>query len=209
VNELESTRPVTLADTPPPDVPLVDLDDITPDETLAADVRRSRTTTPLTRVLLALVVVAVAMLGGALLDRWQRPASSGSSNLAAIAAQFRNGGPSGASGSSGNGAGSLGGPAGATIGTVKLVDGNNVYVQDVQGNTIKVTTKPSTTVSVTRTGKTSDLAPGSTVIVQGKQNSDGTSMAATRISQSTGLGNGRGFDSGGFGGGATPGSGAG
>jgi hypothetical protein len=199
VNELESTRPVTVADSPPPDDPLVDLDDITPDETLAADVRRIRVTTPLTRVLLALVVVAVAMLGGALLDRWQRPASSGSSNLAAIAAQFRNGGPSGASGASGasgNGAGGLGGAGGATIGTVKLVDGNNVYVQDLQGNTIKVTTKPSTTVSVTKTGKTSDLAPGSTVIVQGKQNPDGTSMAATSISQSAGFG---GFGGGGLG----------
>jgi hypothetical protein len=206
-----------VADEPPPDVPLVDLDDISPDDTLAADVRRKRITTPLTRVLLAIVVVGVAMLGGALLDRWQRPASSGSSSLAAIAAQFRNGGPSGASGGSGasgaNGAGGLGG--GATIGTVKLVDGTNVYVTDLQGKTVKVTTKPSTTVSVTKTGKTSDLAPGSTVIVQGKQSSDGASIAATSISQSTGfggaagLGSGRGLDGGGLGGGAVPGSGAG
>ena len=45
---------------------LVDLDDITPDESLLADVRRTRITTPVTRVLLALVVLGVAFLGGAL-----------------------------------------------------------------------------------------------------------------------------------------------
>jgi hypothetical protein len=192
--------PVDPADPVGSHVPLVDIDDITPDENLVADVRRTRITTPLTRVLLALVVIAVAFLGGALLDRWQRPASSATSNLASIAGRFGggNGGATGASGASGA-SGAAGG--GATIGTVKLVDGTNVYVQDLQGNTIKVTTKPTTTVSVSKTGKASDLAPGSTVIVQGKQNADGTSMAATSISQTTGLGGG----GGGFGGRATGG----
>ena len=65
-----------------------------------------------------------------------------------------------------------------------------MYVQDAQGNTIKVTTKPSTTVSVTKDGKVSDLAAGSTVIVQGKQSADGASMAATSISQTAGFGGG-------------------
>jgi hypothetical protein len=209
VNEFESTRAASATGSPVPDIPLVDLDDITPDETLVAEVRRTRITTPATRVLLALVVVGAAMLGGALLDRWQRPASTANSSLASIAAQFgaRNGRGSGASGASG-GSGTSGtaspfGAGGATVGTVKLVDGTNVYVQDLQGNTIKVTTKATTTVSVTKTGKVGDLAPGSTVIVQGKQNRDGTSMTATSISQSTGLGGG------GFGGGATPSSGSG
>jgi hypothetical protein len=207
VNELDSTRPVNATESALPDIPLVDVDDITPDETLVADLRRTRLTTPVTRVLLGLVVVAAAMLAGAQLDRWQRPASSSTPDFAAIAAQFggRGTGASGASGASGStGAAGAFGAGGATIGTVKLVDGTNVYVQDLQGNTIKVTTKPSTTVSVTKTGKTSDLAPGSTVIVQGKQNADGTSMAATSISQSAGLGAG-----GLGGGGAAPTSGAG
>jgi hypothetical protein len=196
VNELEATRTLDATDADGSGIPLVDIDDITPDETLVADVRRTRITTPLTRVLLALVVVFAAFLGGALVDRWQRPASSGASSLASIAAQFgaRNGRASGASGASG-----VSGAGGATIGTVKLVDGTSVYVQDLQGNTIKVTTKPTTTVSVSKTGKASDLAPGSTVIVQGKQNADGTSMAATSISQSTGLGGGAGQGGGGFG----------
>ena len=73
---------------------------------------------------------------------------------------------------------------------MKLVDGTNVYVQDAQGNTIKVTTNPNTTISRHQTGTTKDLAPGSSVIVQGKQNKDGTATAATSISQTAGLGGG-------------------
>jgi hypothetical protein len=202
VNDFDPTRSVHLADPHGPvdvNVPLVDLDEITPDEELLAEVRRTRITTPTTRVLLALVVVAGAFLGGAQLDRWQRPSSAGgATNFAAIAAQFGRGraGASGASGATGatgaTGASGAFGAGGATIGTVKLVDGSNVYVQDLQGNTIKVTTKPTTTVSVTNTGKASQLAPGSTVIVQGKQSADGSSLAATSISQSTGFGGGNG-----------------
>jgi len=189
--------------------PLVDIDDITPDEGLLAEVRKTRITTPATRVLLALVVIAGTFLAGAAVERWQHKPSSASSAQSLIA-QFRAGrgaaGTSGASGASGTGGGGAGGggffggggAGGATFGTVKLVDGTNVYVQDAQGNTIKVTTKPSTTVSVTKSGTLSELAPGSTVIIQGKQSADGVSMAATSISQSTGFG-GRG--AGGLGGG--------
>ena len=57
-------------------------------------------------------------------------------------------------------------------------------------------------MSVSKTGKVSQLAPGSTVIVQGKPSTDGTSMAATSISPSTGFGGGR------FGRGAGAGAGA-
>ena len=56
--------------------PLVDIDSITPDEELLAEVRKTRITTPFTRVLLVLIVLSVGFLAGALVDRWQRPASS-------------------------------------------------------------------------------------------------------------------------------------
>ena len=178
--------------------PLVDIDDITPDEGLLAEVRRTRITTPATRVLLALVVVAGTFLSGAIVERWQHKTSSSTSSAQSLIAQFRAGrggagasGASGASGAGGAGSGGLfgGGGAGAgTFGTVKLVDGTNVYVQDAQGNTIKVTTKPSTTVSVTKPGTLNELTPGSTVIVQGKPSADGALVAATSISQSTALG---------------------
>ncbi|MDQ1466363.1 MAG: hypothetical protein QOH10_778, partial [Actinomycetota bacterium] len=57
MNELEATITENSASGPEPGVQLVDIDDITPDENLVADVRRTRITTPLTRALLALVVV--------------------------------------------------------------------------------------------------------------------------------------------------------
>lgn len=184
--------------------PLVDLDEISPDESLLADVRKTRITTPFTRVLLVLAVLGAGFLGGALIDRWQRPSSSSATNVQSLISQFRRGGAggagaSGASGASGAGGGAAQafGGAGTTIGTVKLVDGKNVYVQDAQGNVVKVTTGPSTTVTISKPGKVSQLAPGSTVIVQGKASSDGTSMAATSISPITGFGGGRGFGGGG------------
>ena len=177
---------------------LVDVDSITPDQTLLADVRRTRITTPVTRVLLALVVLGGAFLAGALVERTQHKTSSSGSGLDALAAQFRNRlggqGASGASGASGgNGLGGLGGGSGSTIGTVKLVDGKNVYIQDFSGNVVKVTTNASTQVNVTSKGTVSELKPGTSVIVQGTASKDGTSTAATSISQSSGLGNGSPF----------------
>ena len=206
MNDLDPTKVTWAADPATSAVPLVELDDITPDESLLTELRRTRITTPATRVLLALVVMVGMFLGGALVERWQHKTSSTSSSASSFLAQLRAaaGGASGASGASGSSGsrGAAGGPGGLlgggnnTFGTVKLVDGTNVYVQDAQGNTIKVTTKPSTTITVTKTGKASELAPGSTVIVQGAKSKDGSSVAATSISQSAGFGGG-GFPGGG------------
>ena len=140
-------------------VPLVDIDEIEPDESLLADLRKTRVTTPFTRVLLVLIVLSVGFLGGALVDRWQRPSSSSQRACASALSQFRAGrGARGGSGGSRRAAGAGGlRPAsavrrggGATIGTVKLVDGTNVYVQDTAGDDIKVTTSPSTQVTVSQ-----------------------------------------------------------
>ena len=175
--------------------PLVDVDEIEPDKTLLADLQKTRITTPVTRVLLVLIVLAVGFLGGALVDRSQRSSSSSTSaqSLASAFRRARNGGAgaTGASGASGGGGlGALfgGGGGGATIGTVKLVDGDNVYVQDAQGNVVKVKTGPSTQITVSKPGTVAQLAPGSTVIVQGTTSSDGSSMTATSITPSTGFG---------------------
>ena len=119
-------------------------------------------------MLLALVVLAAAFLGGALVERWQHQSSSASSSLASLVAQFRaarrRGGPADPVRRARSGAAarrrSFGGGGGATIGTVKLVDGTNVYVQDTHGDVIKVTTSPSTQVTDQQAGKVSELEPG-------------------------------------------------
>jgi len=176
--------------------PLVDIDEIEPDESLLADLRKTRITTPVTRGLLVLIVLSLGFLGGAWVDRWQRPASSSSSSLSSLISQFRRGG----SGGSGGAAALLGGGGGATSGTVKVVDGNNVYIQDSAGDDIKVTTTPATKVTISKPGTVGQLTVGSTVSVVGTQSADGTSIAATSIAPSTGRG---GFGGGGFGGATT------
>jgi uncharacterized membrane protein YgcG len=201
VTNLDPAPTTRLDDTAP--APLVDVDSITPDQTLLADVQRTRITTPLTRVLLTLVVLSAVFLAGALVERTQHKSSSSASGIGALAAQLRNRfGGQGASGATGaTGAlGGFGGGNGTTIGTVKLVDGKNVYVQDFSGNVVKVTTNASTAVNLTTKSTVSKLKPGTSVIVQGTASSDGTSTAATSISQSTGFGNGNGSPFGGGGG---------
>jgi hypothetical protein len=182
--------------TAPPN--LANVDEITPDDNLLADVHRTRLTTPVTRVLLVLVVIGGAFLAGAVVERTQHKTTSASSGVAALAAQFRNrlGGGTGGAGLGGGGTG------GTTFGTVKLVDGNNVYVQDASGNVVKFTTNGSTTVNLSTTGTVKQLKPGTTVIVQGSASNDGTSTA-TSISQNSGSGGGAGpFGGGGRGTGA-------
>jgi hypothetical protein len=172
--------------------PLVDIDEIEPDESLLADVRKTRITTPVTRGLLVLIVLSLGFLGGAWVDRWQRPSSSSTSSLSSLISQFRRGGAgaSGASGTSGasgafgasGAAAFFGGGGGGTTGTIKVVDGKNVYIQDSAGDDIKVTTTPSTQITVSKPGTVGQLLVGSTVRVSGTASSDGTSIAATSIS---------------------------
>lgn len=69
---------------------------------------------------------------------------------------------------------------GGTIGTIKLVDGSNIYVTDQSGNTVKVTTQPGLAVQVTKSGTVADLAVGDSVIIQGTAGTDGV-IAATSI----------------------------
>lgn len=188
---------------------LVDADSITPDKSLLADVQRTRITTPLTRVLITLVVLAAVFLAGAFVERTQHKSSTSASGLDALASQFRNrfGGQGAAAGSGVGQNQGLDAGNGTTVGTVKLVDGKSVYIQDVSGNVVKVTTNASTTVNLTRKGTVSQLKPGTTVIVQGTAGSDGTSTVATNISQNAGFGNATPF--GGAGTAARPGSNAG
>ncbi len=195
---------------PPSDPPgfdddLVPITDIEPDPALVGELRRRRAITPVTRSLLALVVAGGAFLGGVLVERSQAKTTSSSAlpsgvpaNIAALFGGARTSTTvAGASGTTG---------ASSTFGTVKLVDGKNVYVSDAQGNVVKVATTATTKITTSQTASIAKLKPSTTVIVQGTKGADGT-LTATSISQSAaggGLGGG-GFPS--FGGGAPPGVG--
>ena len=173
------------------DTDLVDIDDITPDEELVAEMRKARVTTPVTRVLLGLVVVALAFLAGAYMHRWQNPSSGSSTNPQDFLAQLRGAAGDGdaAPGADNLPTGFPGGGGGNTIGTVKLVDGTTVYVEDTSGNITRITTDAKTDVTISADSSVDKLKPGTSVIVQGEAGADGE-VAATSISESSGFGGG-------------------
>ena len=165
-------------------------------ELTAVLTRRPRAKLPsLTLVLAAIVVASAGFLGGALVGKHYGSSSSGS-----LAAEFSRlaGARASASASPGSSAGSGSGFAGrggglfgggnATVGSIKLIDGNTVYVQTTAGDIVQVTTSAGTKVTVSSTVPVKDLRPGETVIVEGSKNSSGA-IAATSISQ-TSLGGG-------------------
>jgi hypothetical protein len=190
--------------------------------------RARRVITPFTWILVSLILAAgMFALGAKMGNDHGSTSASGSAIPSNLASLFRNrtgaaGGTGGtgrtatggtgaaAAGGTGTGraAGGFGG-GGATIGSVKLVDGTNVYVQTTSGGVVKVTTTPSVPVNVTATGSLADLKPGETVTVQGTASADGTSVAATSISQVAAGGFGGGLGGGGGGTGAGTGTGTG
>jgi hypothetical protein len=161
--------------------------------------RRPKARLPsLTMTLVMAVVLGLGFLGGALVGKHYGSSGSSSAGFGAFT-RFGAGGTgstsssasSAPSGSSGFPGGSrLFGSGGATFGTIKLVDGNIVYVETETGSIVQVTTSAATKVTVSSSVPLKDLTPGETVIVEGTKNSNG-SVAATSISQSS-LGGGAG-----------------
>lgn len=96
-------------------------------------------------------------------------------------------GRTGSGAAAGTGAGGFGGAGGGTFGTVKLIDGTAVYIQDASGNVIKVTTSADSAITVTKRGTAADLKAGDTVVVQGATD-DAGNIAATAITSTGGLG---------------------
>jgi hypothetical protein len=172
------------------------VDDLTP-----ALAKRPRAKLPsLTMFLMALVIAGAGFYAGALVGKHHT--SSGAGGFAG----FRAAGTAGATGAAGTGrtgtggagtggagaGGFLGGggtgAAGAdTIGTIKLIDGNTVYVQTEAGDIVQVQVSSATKITISSSGTVKNLAPGQTVIVGGAKNSSGA-VSATSVSQSSGLG---------------------
>jgi hypothetical protein len=69
-----------------------------------------------------------------------------------------------------------------TIGQVKAIDGTSLYVTDLQGNTVKVTTGPGVRVRVTSDATLKKISPGDYVTVQGTKTATG--YKATSITDS-------------------------
>jgi hypothetical protein len=139
----------------------------------------------------AIVLLVIGFVGGAQVQK-----SYGTSNTPAAAnpfpsglanqfgnrggGQYPGGGGQQGQGNAGQGQGQQGGGnRGGITGTVKLVDGTTVYVEQPDGTVITVKTTGGTTVLAP--GALKDIKAGSTVTVQG-QNNDGT-VDATSITK--------------------------
>ncbi len=157
----------------------------------------------LTFVLGGAFLIAAGFLGGVVLQKHEDQGSTSAAGRNAAASRFAAlaagsgatgttvagaGAGSGGRGFGGFGAGGAGG-GGAISGTVKLVDGTNVYLTDTSGNVVKVATGPSSQLTKTDPATTKDVAPGDVVIARGTQNTDGSYTAQTLvISRASALG---------------------
>ena len=155
---------------------------------------RERVTSNFTFVLLGLFALVGTFTLGAWFEREHGPAASTATAASTVSGASTATAASGATiptGSRGAGQGAAvpgtGGQfagGGGTVGTVKLVDGSNVYITDASGNLVKVTTQPGLVVTVNKDGTVADLAAGETVVVTGTAGADG-SIAATAIRAGT------------------------
>ncbi len=140
----------------------------------------------ITWALLALLLVAIGFAGGAFAHEKLGPSSSsGLPSFGGGLPDFASGGgfPGGMPGS-GPAAGSTDGAADAdtTRGTVKLVDGNTLYVSTGADAVVIVTVPDDASVTKQNDIDLSDLAVGSTVTVTGETGSDGK-VTATSVSE--------------------------
>jgi len=157
--------------------------------------------------LLALVLVAGGFWGGSALQKNQGSSSTGA--LVGVAARFRSAAGAGATGAAGAAgsrfAGLFGGSTAAAAGTISVVNGDTLYVDDTStGSIVKVTLTKSTTITRNADAAAIDLRPGDTVTIQGATGSSGavtaTSVSATAPGVSSSFG---GFGGGGGARGAT------
>jgi hypothetical protein len=150
----------------------------------------------LTFVLAGALLIAGGFYGGVLLQKHEDHKSNSTAATAAsartrFAAAAGTGATTGGTGTGTGGTGTgtagrggfgFGGGAGggAVTGTVKFVDGTNVYITSATGDVVKVLTNDGSALTKTDPATTKDVVPGDTVIVRGTQNSDG-SYTATAV----------------------------
>jgi hypothetical protein len=139
-----------------------------------------------TRILGVVVVLLLVFNIGVRMGHASRPKAATPAGGAGAAGAGAGAGAKGAGGGAVGGAGAAAGDAGvkpATTGTVKVIDGNAVYVSQPDGTTKKVVTNDSTRFTRTAPSTLRDVQPGDKVSVEGTPSPDGT-VNATRVSDS-------------------------
>jgi hypothetical protein len=154
---------------------------------------RRRLLTPIPLALLGALLIAGGFIAGVQVEKGET--SSGSTAGAAAGFAALRGGTSSNTASSGKtpAAAAAGGFPGTgasrpTSGTVAYLAGNTLYVTNSEGNTVKVKTSSSTSVSKTVKTKVKGIHPGETVTVTGAAGTNGTVSAESISVGSSGAG---------------------
>jgi hypothetical protein len=150
-----------------------------------------------TLVLGGVALILAGFLGGALVQKnYGTAATAGAGARAGAGAggfgagrgtgagAYGGGGFTGGGAQGGTTGGTTGGATGAaasaaTTGTVKLVDGDTIYVQTAAGDVVTVKTSGSTTVQTATKGTVKDVKAGQSITVQGAAGTDGTVTATS------------------------------
>jgi hypothetical protein len=176
---------------------------------------------PIPIALLGVLLIACGFIGGVLVEKGQTSSgttagaatglasrfaalrgagASGGTSTAAAGGAAAGGGAGGAGGGFAGRFGGAGAAGGATIGEVSYLSGSTLYVTNAEGDTVKVTTSPAS--SITKTVKTDVHAihPGDTVVVRGTKSSSGAvSAESVSVNIAGALGGGGGGGGGGLG----------
>ena len=156
---------------------------------------RARYLTPVTALLMALILGGVGFYVGIRVEKSQTTSSAAGGRASAFARAFGAGtststgktGSGGAGASAGDLAGrfaaAFGGAGGATAGSVTEVDGNTIYVQEADGNTVKVKLTSATKLTKSEPVSRKKIFPGDEVVVSGSTAAKGT-VDATSVSDS-------------------------
>jgi hypothetical protein len=113
-----------------------------------------------TMVLAAIALVALGFIGGLFVGK----------NMASDSPQLAFPGGVGQNGPTfDNGGGTFPG-GGATVGTIKRIDGDTITIETPNGDTVMVNVGSNTSIQVTEDGSLNDLGTGDTVVVAGTQN---------------------------------------
>ena len=156
---------------------------------------RRRLLTPIPLALLGVLLIAGGFIAGVQVQKGESSSGSTGGVPAGLASRFAalRGGTSG-SGKTPAGAAAGGFPGAGTgagrptSGTVAYLDGNTLYVTSSEGNTVKVKTSPSTSVTKTVKTKVKGIYPGETVTVTGATATNGTVSAESISVGSSGTG---------------------
>ena len=162
---------------------------------------------PLTAVLTAVLIAAVAVYAGARLEKNHGSAATASIDpLASAFASRRAGGFGGFGAGATGGTGAAGAASGLTTGTVTEVTPKLLYLTSSTGSLIKIKLTAKTTFTRTAASPKGGLSLGDTAIVRGAKDESGVLVATSVIATAKGVtstfGGGGGLG-GGFGGGGT------